>query len=456
MRRIGSGVDPSIRLTMAGPSRRFIASADDSPGLLTDARLTAELPEDGDYVVEISDSRYAGGGRPVYRLTIGPTAMAEEIYPLGGRSGETVGFELRGGTLKETQVAVARLTPLGTTFRHWPQFAVGPNELESLRPLLLSNVPEIREPTDPAEAPPRATAPVVFNGRLESPSDEDRFVLAVTPGQKLHIEVEASTYGSALDGVLQVLNNKGAEIAKGDDTVKPGPMKAGAETKITDIDPSVTLDVPADVTEITLVLRDLEKRGGIGFPYRIVAETVVPGFGLSLNDAQSSVPRGGSAVVGVTVVRKGYDGPITLSVLDPPAGLTFRPGTIAAGQLVGALVVGRSRCVVSGCFAQGGGGGTRSERPHSGKRRQPGHLRPARLSANQRPDAARACVGSLAADRGDLGRPGRAFGSGAWPDRLDSDQGRPNRGCRRGPDAGDAPTASRPCGTRRDDRRESR
>ena len=32
--RIGSGVDPSIRLTTAASSRRFVASADDSPGLL--------------------------------------------------------------------------------------------------------------------------------------------------------------------------------------------------------------------------------------------------------------------------------------------------------------------------------------------------------------------------------------------------------------------------------------
>ncbi len=332
--RLGSGVDPSIRLTMAGASRRFIASADDSPGLLTDARLTAELPEDGDYVVEISDSRYAGGGRPVYRLTIGPVPMAQEVYPLGGRAGETVGFELRGGSLTDTQIAVAQITPLGTTFLHWPQFASGASEVESLRPLLVSNLPELRESTDPAGAPPKAVAPVVFNGRIEAPGDEDRFILAVTPGQKLHIKVEASTHGSALDGVLQVLNNKGAEIAKGDDTVTPIP---GGTTKITDVDPSVTLDVPAEVTEITLVLRDLEKRGGIGYPYRIAVEPVVPGFALSLNDAQASVPRGGSSVVGVTVVRQGYDGPITLSVLDPPPGLTFRPGTIAAGQLVGAL-----------------------------------------------------------------------------------------------------------------------
>ena len=98
-----------------------MASADDSPGLLTDARLVAELPEDADYVVEISDSRYQGGGRPVYRLLIGAVPMADEIYPLGGREGETVGLELRGGTLGGTRIAAASLPRLPGTSLHPPR-----------------------------------------------------------------------------------------------------------------------------------------------------------------------------------------------------------------------------------------------------------------------------------------------------------------------------------------------
>ena len=86
MRRIGSGIDPTIRLTTAAANRTYVASADDSPGLLTDARLTAVLPADGDYVVELSDSRYQGAGRPVYRLVIGAVPVADEVFPLGGRA----------------------------------------------------------------------------------------------------------------------------------------------------------------------------------------------------------------------------------------------------------------------------------------------------------------------------------------------------------------------------------
>ena len=113
--RIGSGVDPSIRLTAGGANRTYVASADDSAGLATDARLTAVLPADGDYVVELSDSRYQGGGRPVYRLVIGAVPEADEVFPLGGRQGETVGLELRGGMLSGMRIAAATLNPLTGT-----------------------------------------------------------------------------------------------------------------------------------------------------------------------------------------------------------------------------------------------------------------------------------------------------------------------------------------------------
>src|SRR5262249_31154484 len=81
--RIGSGVDPTIRLTTIAGA--YVASADDTPGLLTDARLVATLPEDSDYLIELSDSRYQGGGRPIYRLLVGAVPVAEEVYPMGGR-----------------------------------------------------------------------------------------------------------------------------------------------------------------------------------------------------------------------------------------------------------------------------------------------------------------------------------------------------------------------------------
>ncbi len=335
--RIGSGVDPTIQLSLVAPSRRFVASAEDTPGLLTDARLFVELPEDGDYVVELSDARYAGGGRPVYRLVVGEVPAPAEVFPLGGRRGETVGFELLGGTFVEPRPVVARLIPPSRVAVLTPRFEVGALDAESVGALTVSSLPEVREPTDPTAAAIRVAAPVVVNGRIESPGDEDRFVVATKPGDKLRIRVEAARLGSSLDGWLQVLNPKGEAIATVDDQSLPGPTVNGAATKVVDADPAAVVDVPAGVDELTLVLRDNAKRGGVGFGYRIVVEPVTPDFALTLEATEANVPRGGSRTIGVTVARDGFDGPIALSVVDPPPGVTVRPGSVAAGQTVGRL-----------------------------------------------------------------------------------------------------------------------
>ncbi len=55
--------------------------------------------------------------------------------------------------------------------------------------------------------------------------------------------------------------------------------------------------------------------------------------------SQISIPRGGSAAISVTVVRKGYDGPITLDIANHPPGLSVRTGLVGAGQAAGAFTV---------------------------------------------------------------------------------------------------------------------
>lgn len=349
--RIGSGIDPQIRLTTAG--RTFVASEDDSPGLLTDARMAAELPEDGEYIVEISDSKYQGAGRAVYRLLIADVPAPMEVYPLGGRRGETVGFELRGGTIPgpEPRVAATRITAPSPLEEFRPRFTnhaldlAGPSDpsyvADLISPLDVSDYPELREPTDPNAPPLRAASPVVLNGRIDPAGDEDRFTLAVVPGQKLRIHVHAADLGSALDGVLQVLNPAdGKQLANADDTQPPRTRGKGQKRKppgLTSPDPSLEYTVAAGLNEVTLALRDLAGRGGLGFPYRITVEPADPSYTIELAEAQVNVPKGGTTAVPVTIGREGYNGPITLSVANPPPGLIVRNGQVADGQPVGLL-----------------------------------------------------------------------------------------------------------------------
>ena len=352
--RIGSGVDPSIRLTTA--SHAYVASADDTPGLSTDARLTAILPEDTDYVIELSDSRYQGTGRAIYRLLVGPVPVADEVFPLGGRKGETIGLEFRGGTLPGPSVAAATLhpDPLADPHGFRPRLTnhtlgiAGPGEpvldVESMPPMVVGDLPELREPTDPSPPPLKAFAPVVFNGRIGKKSEEDKYVVVVTPGQKYRIVVDAADLGSALDGVLQVRGPDGAVLGNADDTPAPTQSKAKAAAKkaaaLSSPDPSLDFTVPAGMTEITLTLRDLRGEGGDGYPYRLAVKPAdATPFQLSPVDDQINIPRGGTAAVAVTVTRQGFNGPIKLTLANPPPGLTVRPGRINPGQTAGALTI---------------------------------------------------------------------------------------------------------------------
>lgn len=350
--RIASGVDPQLRLTTA--AGRLVASADDTPGLGTDARLLVELPEDGEYLVELSDSKYAAGGRANYRLTIGSVPVASEVYPLGGRRGETVGLELRGGTLPPDRAAVGAATLAApapaTLFRprltaHMLGLA-GPtdpiDDVELPTTLEVSDLPELREPADPAATPARGVAPVVFNGRIESPGDTDRFHVVATPGQVLRVHVHAADLGSALDASIQVLNAANDQaIATGDDVAVPPTGLPGQPRKApgaTSIDPSVDVTVPGGVTELAVTVRDLTGGGGNGYPYRIVVEPVTPTVQLLLaGDPEVSVPRGGTVDIPLSVVRQGYNGPLSVTVVDPPAGLTVRAAQVGEAHPVGVL-----------------------------------------------------------------------------------------------------------------------
>ncbi len=352
--RIGSGVDPSIRLTTA--SHAFVASADDTPGLMTDARLAVVLPEDTDYVIELSDSRYQGAGKAIYRLLVGPVPVVDEVFPLGGRIGETIGLELKGGTLPGPSIASATLhpNPLADPNAFRPRVTnhtlglAAPGEavldVESIPPLVVDTFPELREATQPGSATLKALAPIVFNGRIGKKGEEDKYVVGVTPGQKYHIEVDAAELGSALDGVLQVKGPDGAVLATADDRPAPTQSKAKAKVKkaaaLSSPDPSLDFTVPAGMTEITLTLRDLRGEGGDGYPYRLTVEPLdAAPFEVATVDDQLNIPKGGTAAVAVTITRQGFNGPIKLTVANPPPGLTIRPGLVNAGQTVGSLTI---------------------------------------------------------------------------------------------------------------------
>jgi hypothetical protein len=105
-------------------------------------------------------------------------------------------------------------------------------------------------------------------------------------------------------------------------------------------DPGIDVTVPAGASDIVVGLKDLLGRGGDDFVYRL---TVAPqdraDFSLSLTDDRVNVPRGGRVLLRVAVERRGYDGPIELSLEGLPAGITVENALIPAGNNIGLVML---------------------------------------------------------------------------------------------------------------------
>jgi hypothetical protein len=86
--------------------------------------------------------------------------------------------------------------------------------------------------------------------------------------------------------------------------------------------------VPEGVREITLSVEDLAERGGRNYGYRLGIRRQPEDFKLTVVSPFVNIPAGGTAVVTVVADRRGYDGPIQLSVADLPTGVRYEGGFI--------------------------------------------------------------------------------------------------------------------------------
>jgi hypothetical protein len=147
--------------------------------------------------------------------------------------------------------------------------------------------------------------------------------------------------GSALDGLLRVFDKEGRSLGETDDgRAAPGRRTGGGGGRAqgpVSTDPTFDLTMPEGQSEVKLVVKDLVDRGGVGFTYRVVVTPVETGFQLALDDDNVAIPRGGTALIPVTVTRTGYNGPIALDILGVQEGVTVLPGTVPAGQTSGVV-----------------------------------------------------------------------------------------------------------------------
>ncbi len=322
-RRAGSAIDPLLRVFDS--NHKELASNDDAPGLGVDSRLDLTFPAAGDYYVAIHDTKFSSQTQNFYRLKIGSFAYADGLFPLGWRRGEPVEVELFGGSLRTPVKVRPKLAQAGFTLIHVPG---DPGALPF--PFAVTDAPEVLEPVD------RLTPGTVVNARIAQPGEVDRYRLAVSPGESWMVELERTSPGvSRLYGVLTLYDGAGKKLASAGDSPPDPNLLFLVSSSEAAADPYLAFKVPPGVSEMTVTVEDLLRRGGADFGYRLLARREPPDFNLTLATPYVNVPEGGAATVVVTADRRGLDAPIRLSIENAPPDLVVEGGHIpgeGAGQ----------------------------------------------------------------------------------------------------------------------------
>jgi hypothetical protein len=319
-RRSGSAIDPVLRILDG--SGKQLARNDDAPGAGLDARLDFTFPSEGNYYVEVTDARFSTQGQNFYRLKMGAYRYAEGIFPLGGRRGERVPVTFFGGNVGAGVASTADLGKTGKT-QALAQVAL-PDSPVLPFVFAVSDLPELMEPV--AGAVP---IPSVVNGRLDKAGEIDRYRFVVEPGEKLIFELQARELGtSRLEGILTAVDAAGKRLGSAGDQPLSEDVFAVQGTSRTSSDPFLNLTVPPDVHELVVSVEDLALRGGPLYGYRLIARRQAEDFTLTVLSPFVNIPSGGTAAISVSADRRGYDGPIQLTIPDLPKGIHVTGGVI--------------------------------------------------------------------------------------------------------------------------------
>ncbi|MFN3325446.1 MAG: hypothetical protein ACK5AZ_18275 [Bryobacteraceae bacterium] len=312
-RRCGSAIDPVIRVLDA--SGKLIARSEDDPLLSLDPRLDITFEKAGYYYVELHDARFSTQAQNYYRLKTGAYEYASGVYPLGGPRGERVDVDLGGSKVK------VDLASIGSA----PQVFVNLPESPALPlPFAVGELPEVHEPVSGP-----LHAPVTVNGRLSKPEEIDRYEMAVQPGEEFIFELQARELGtSKLTGLITVYDENGNRLASAGDGPIPLDVGAVQVSSRTLGDPFLQFQVPDGVRRIAITVEDLAQRGGPVYAYRLSVVRASIDLRATIAAPFLNIPAGGTAVVGVTVERRGYLGPIRVEAVGLPPGAKVDGGDI--------------------------------------------------------------------------------------------------------------------------------
>jgi hypothetical protein len=285
-----------------------------------DPVLYYEIPDAGQYTIEIKDSIYRGREDFVYRIALGELPFVTSIFPLGGRGGARTAVEFKGWNLPATRLTESFKTR-GVELISLPNSNAIPFSVDTL--------PEVveKEPNDRAPNAQKLKLPMIVNGRINRPGDQDIFRFLGKAGEEIVAEVMARRLDSPLDSVLRLTDARGKELAVNDDT-----EDKSAALQTHHADSRILFKLPAAGTYY-LHLGDTQHKGGADYAYRLRVSHPQPDFELRVTPSGINARSGATIPVTVHAIRRdGFAGEIAVKLKDAPPGFTLDGAIIPGNQ----------------------------------------------------------------------------------------------------------------------------
>ena len=311
---LASTFDAMLRITdTAGNALAF-----NHDGRTLDPFLAWTAPRDGTFIVQTmgfaypgtSDVRFTGGDGCVYRLHLTAGPFVRHTLPLAVARGKKTPVEFIGLNLASPRGEIdgTRIAADATTVE-----LDLPGVVSDL-PVIVSDIAEVleKEPNDTAGAAQAVEVPTGITGRINHPSDEDRFTFNAVKGRAYEFKVTAARIGSPLDAWLKIESKDGKQLATNDD--------AGGSR-----DPSLTWTAVADGA-FTIAIGDVSHHGGDDFIYRLAITEAAPSVAATVAVHSLSVQAGKSSELKVSVKRaNGFKAKLQLAAKNLPEGVTASP-----------------------------------------------------------------------------------------------------------------------------------
>ncbi|MCA9105913.1 MAG: hypothetical protein KDA83_10830 [Planctomycetales bacterium] len=231
-KRLGGALQPVVRV-WDGEGRQ-VAAATPDPMIGGDSRTSFVAEADGTLTLELSDLLRRGATPGTFRLKIGDFPLVDAVLPLAVGPSTASG---EGQALDQPDVAAA--LPSGERHSTWLPAIVGQGSTAMLPMVRVVpwNQMAAADITEPIPAPASITGDL-------TKGQPDRIRFQVPAGQRVAVELWSYRLGIEGDFVIDARTAAGQGLGRADDS-------AGSR------DPRLEFAVPADQTEIEIVVSEL-------------------------------------------------------------------------------------------------------------------------------------------------------------------------------------------------------